>query len=115
MVLFALINLSFFVAPSVIVHEMYPSSVMVEVEQPEEDPAIQLYKVSVKNGSPDQACIIMACIPPLKCQINNLTLATTYAFEVKACMPGDGVCSASTERNVVIKPRGESFSYFFQY
>ncbi len=88
-------------------HEVYPSSVMVEVEEPEEDPAIQLYKVSVKNGSPDQSCTILACTPPLKCQIDNLTLATAYLVEVKACVPGDDVCSTRTEQNVVITPTGE--------
>ncbi len=84
---------------------------MVEVERPEEDPAIQLYIVTVKNGSPDQACTIKACIPPLKCQINNLTLAATYLFEVKACVPGDDVCSTNTERGVAITPKGETSSY----
>ncbi len=89
-----------------------PSSALVEVERPEEDPAIQLYKATVKNGSPDQACKIMACIPPLKCQINNLTSGATYLVAVKACVPNGDVCSTSTEQNVVITPKGEPCSFF---
>ncbi len=90
-----------------------PSSALVEVERPEEDPAIQLYKATVKNGSPHQSCTIMACIPPLKCQINNLTSGTTYVVAVKACVPGENVCSTSTEQTVVITPKGEPCSIFY--
>ncbi len=98
----------FYIAPSVVVQKVYPSSAMVEIKLPEEDdPAIKSYKVNVKNGSADQACTISACLLPLKCQINNLKLATNYLLEVKACVPGDDVCSTTTEENVVITPKGE--------
>ncbi len=82
---------------------------MIKVERPEDDLAIQLYRVSVKNGSPDQVCTIMACIPPLSCQINNLTRGANHTFEVKACVPGNDVCSTSTEQILTLKPNGEYY------
>ncbi len=87
---------------------MYPSAAMVEVERPIEDPSIQLYQVRLRNGAADQACTLLACLPPLKCQINNLTLAEGYTVEVKACVPGDNVCSTTTEQTFLIKPKGKA-------
>ncbi len=62
------------------------SVVVVEVLKPEEDPAITLYRAKVKNGSPKQACKIKACINPLTCEINGLTLGAIYTVELKACV-----------------------------
>ncbi len=54
---------------------IFPPSAVVKVDQLEEDPAIQSYEVDIKDGSPGQACTILAYIFPLQCQINNLALA----------------------------------------
>ncbi len=77
---------------------------MVEVERPEEDPAIQLYRAWIKNGTPEQSCTIMACIPPLQCAIPHLAPTTNYAVEVKACVPGKRACGAIKEEEFTLKP-----------
>ncbi len=46
----------YFTAPSVTLHERNMSAVVIEVQRPEEDPAIQLYSAKIKNGTPEQAC-----------------------------------------------------------
>ncbi len=72
---------------------------MVEVELPEGDPSIQYYNAKVKDGSPDQSCSILSCVPPLQCKIHNVTLGAAYTVEVTACVPGD-VCSTSIKQSV---------------
>ncbi len=94
-------------APSFTLNEINMSAVVVEVQRPEEDPAIQLYRANIKNGTPEQACTILACIPPLTCEIRNLTIGTSYTVEVKACVPGENACSASKEKGFSIKPPGK--------
>ncbi len=78
---------------------------MVEVELPEEDPAIQLYQAWIKGGTLEQSCTIMACIPPLQCEIHHLEPSTRYTLEVKACVPGANACGANTEETFFIKPQ----------
>ncbi len=67
-------------------HAKKLSAVVVEVLKPEEDPTISLYRAKFKNGSPKQACKIKACINPLTCEINGLTLGANYTVELKACV-----------------------------
>ncbi len=73
---------------------------MVQVERPEGDPAIQYYNAKIKNGSPDQSCSILSCVPPLECKIHNVTLGTVYTVEVTACVPSD-VCSTGIKTNAL--------------
>ncbi len=94
-------------APSFSLHEKNLSAALVEVQQPEEDPAITLYRAKVKNGSPQQACTIMACINPLTCEISGLTLGANYTVEVKACVSDENGCSEKTESDFSIKPTGK--------
>ncbi len=102
--------MSFFSAPSIILTEKYPSTVIVEIEQPEEDPAIQLYRVTLENGNPNQTCTILAYSSPLTCEINDLTPGASHTVEVKACIRGDDVYSTRKE-TFAVKPPGElSFS-----
>ncbi len=102
--------MSFFSAPSIILTEKYPSTVIVEVELPEEDPAIQLYRVTLENGNANQSCTILAYSSPLTCEISDLTPGASHTVEVKACIRGDSVCSTRKE-TFVVKPPGElSFS-----
>ncbi len=97
----------FLTAPSFTLNEINMSAVVVDVQRPEEDPTIQFYRANIKNGIPEQACTILACIPPLTCEISNLTLGTNYTIEVKACVPGENACSASKEKGFSIKPPGK--------
>ncbi len=90
--------------------EVNPTAVVVKIGEPEGDPAIELYKVNLVNGAPDQSCIISTSVGvPLECQVNNLTVGTIHTVEVKACVPGNDVCSFGTELHFAINPKGEQF------
>ncbi len=94
-------------APAFVLHQKNLSAVVVEVQKPDEDLAIALYRAKIKNGSPKQACTIMACINPLICEISGLMLGANYTVEVKACVWGESSCSAGTELGVSVKPTGK--------
>ncbi len=94
-------------------NEINRSAVVVEVQRPEEDPAIQLYRANIKNGTPEQSCTILACVPPLTCEISGLMLGENYTIEVKACVPGENACSASQEKGFLINPPGKCAMPFY--
>ncbi len=75
------------------------SSVGVQIPEPEQDNAIKIYKAFVKDGAPEQACVIKIGDDPLLCTISGLSAAHAYTVGVKACARGSNGCGAALEKS----------------
>ncbi len=83
--------------PSIALESTTPNSVVVKMEAPEDEPWIERYEVSIKGGTGMQRCIVRGYVIPLQCQITHLVPYTSYAVEVRSCVPADNACSSAAE------------------
>ncbi len=74
------------------------TSVGVKLDEPKENNVIKLYEAFVKDGRPEQACLIKASEDPLLCTISSLSTAHTYTVGLKACVHGSG-CGPALEKS----------------
>ncbi len=75
------------------------SSVGVQIPEPEQDNAIKLYQAYVKDGRPEQACVIKIGDDPLLCTISGLSAERDYTVCVKACARGSNGCGVALEKS----------------
>ncbi len=71
----------------------------MQIPEPEEDNSIKSYQAYVKDGTPEQACIIKTGDEPLLCKISGLSPAHDYTVGVKACARGSNGCGAALEKS----------------
>ncbi len=74
------------------------SSVVVKLEEPKENNVIKRYEAYIKDGHPEQVCLIKANEDPLMCTISGLSPAQAYTVGVKACVPGSNGCGPALEK-----------------
>ncbi len=71
----------------------------MHIPEPEVDNAIKRYEAYVKDGPPEQACLINASDEPLLCTISGLSPAHDYTVGVKACAHGSSGCGDALEKS----------------
>ncbi len=69
------------------------------LEETMENNAIKSYQAYVKDGAPEQTCLIKANDEPLLCTISGLSPAHDYTVGVKACAHGSSGCGDALEKS----------------
>ncbi len=75
------------------------SSAGVKLEEPKENNVIKRYEAYVKDGTPEQACVIIASEDPLVCTISGLSPIHAYTVGMKACVHGSNGCGPALEKS----------------
>ncbi len=70
----------------------------MQILEAEQNNAIKRYEAFVKDGSPEQACVIKASAEPLVCIISGLSPAHDYTVGVKTCVLGSNGCGPALEK-----------------
>ncbi len=71
----------------------------MKLDEPKENNVIKRYEAYIKDGRPEQACVIKANEDPLVCKISGLSPARAYTVGLKACVHGSNGCGAAFEKS----------------